>query len=80
MFSVFFFLPMFKNMFLCCFVPWLIDFDLIQLTRASTAKVTFGRAKKAGDPYGMMMYHNNRLIEGYVHIGGQKKVLLTSTN
>ncbi|KAM4609446.1 MORC family CW-type zinc finger protein 3-like [Polymixia lowei] len=35
--------------------------------------ITFGYNTKSKDEYGIMMYHKNRLIKAYVHVGCQQK-------
>ncbi|XP_053352835.1 MORC family CW-type zinc finger protein 3-like isoform X5 [Clarias gariepinus] len=37
-------------------------------------KITFGYSTKSGEPYGIMMYHKNRLIRAYDRVGCQRRI------
>ncbi|XP_065191990.1 uncharacterized protein LOC135823090 isoform X1 [Sycon ciliatum] len=41
--------------------------------RQDMVRIVFGLAESKDSPYGMMLYHNNRLIKGYYHMGLQAR-------
>lgn len=44
------------------------------LKQKKVVSITFGYNTRSKEQYGAMMYHKNRLIKAYVHVGCQLRV------